>query len=697
MAGNVGKTMLAVLGLSSAADESPSGNFLERKLGHEVEHPFNIRGKASHPYYTYGYGDYGDPYAPYSYGNDVYNSSDPKHYIYLHEGYCYGVAEDHEMNAYLDGGAYEGKWESTWSIRIDMYANNSEGVGWDGGRCHMEGHGSFWLADDTNHSVWYGNRNAEIPHQIWCDPGPDPSVQYGHFEISYMDGMLEYSSYVNDTDFTWPASVDAWALNTDWCARLCALREGCRYFSWDSDLHCRFHEEKGGCHPQPTSHRRRYGRSRTYLIPKETQTGLSIDHIVSALDEGRDYSFSHSGFCASGWLSGMVNHRSTLQACARWCRDVPVCGHFTFSAAKESCALYDVDTGCPSYSSDIAEDDFTSWKIIRPAEDDDHFSDYQLLHMGFCDQGSDFLGYDSDRQFPYVYQCAEYCYDTPGCYHFSFSRRNFHCRLFGSSCENPASPYGDYPSDAFHGEPTQYGLENNLQHGEHNMQNGFTWYWEADEWYPWALPNTTDYMYSSYHVDSSEFSDRDPSSRTIRPFSRRAACSDSPPITLESGIVTHCREFFPGWTCWDSTVSNYSSGNCTASCGICTGYTFDIDMGHTNSHGYGCSLYNEMPVLCDIADAYDDDDFTASFHCVVCGGGDRHACVPGDVVRGTRPGDGIVDNAFVISLIRETDEIVVEFPYRTGSEQHTRPRDSFVKHPGGAQCSYSSHELYEAM
>lgn len=688
MAGNVGKTLLAVLGLSSAEDESPSGNFLERKL----------QGSPGHQAWSYGYGDYGDPYSPYSPGGGVYNSSDPKHYIYLHEGYCYGVAEEHEMNAYLDGGAYEGKWESTWSIKIDMFANNSEGVGWDGGRCFMEGHGSFWLADDLNHSVWYGNRNAEIPHQIWCDPGPDPSMQYGHFEISYMSGMLQYDSYVNDTNFTWPASTDAWANNEDWCARLCALTEGCRYFSWDSsDLNCRFHEEKGGCHPQPTSHRRRYGRSTTYLIPKETQTGLSLAHIVSAMEEGRDYSFSHNGFCASGWLSGMINHRSTLQACARWCRDVPVCGHFTWSGRKESCALYDVDTGCPSTSTDHAEDDFTSWKIIRPDEDDDHFDDYQLLHMGFCDQGSDFLGYSTDRQFPYVYQCAEYCHDTDGCEHFSFSRRNFHCRLFGSTCERPASPYGDYPSNRFHGEPTQYGLDNNLQNGTlHNMQNGFTWHWEADEWYPWALPNTTDYMYSSYHVET--WSPRDPGSTSFRSFGWRTACSDSPPITLVDETVAHCREFFPGWTCWDNTDNDplYSSGNCTASCGICTNYCFDTDInGAENTHGYGCELYNEMPILCDIADAYDDNDFTASVNCCVCGGGSRNVCVPGDTVTGERPGDGIVDNAFVISLIVETDEIVVEFPYLTGDERHTRPRGSFTK-LGGNQCSYHSHAIYAA-
>jgi hypothetical protein len=125
-------------------------------------------------------------------------------------------------------------------------------------------------------------------------------IQYGTFEISYLGGSLEYHSYVNSTDFTWPASVDGWASNTDWCARLCALEDGCRYFSFDhEELYCRFHEEKGGCHPQPTSHRRRYGYSSTYLIPKEFQTELSVDHIVAALEEGVDYKFSHAGFCAS--------------------------------------------------------------------------------------------------------------------------------------------------------------------------------------------------------------------------------------------------------------------------------------------------------------------------------------------------------------------------------------------------------------
>jgi hypothetical protein len=678
MAGNVGKTLMAVLGLSSAADESPSGNFLKRNLQ------------------AYSFNDvdddgWGDPYSNYG---GAYNSSSPKHYIYLHEGYCYGVAEEHEMNAYLDGGAYEGKWETTWSIRIDMYANNSEGLGWDGGRCYMEGHGEFYLSDEKSHDVWYGNRNSEIPHQIWCDPGPDPLIQYGRFEISYMGGSLQYESDVNSTDFTWPASVDGWASNTDWCARLCALEDGCRYFSFDhEELYCRFHEEKGGCHPQPTSHRRRYGYSSTYLIPKEFQTELSVDHIVAALEEGVDYKFSHAGFCASGWLSGMINHRSSLEACARWCRDVPVCGHFTFSAAKESCALYDVEDECPSSTTDISADDFTSWAIIRPAEDDDHYSDYQLIHMGFCDQGSDFLGYDSDRQFAYVYQCAEYCHDTEGCEHFSFSRRNFHCRLFGHSCERPASPYGPWPSNSFHGEPTQYGLDNNLQYGEHNMQNGFTWFWEANDWYPWALPNTTDYMYSSYHVNSAYR--RDPGVVEPTSFGEFIGCGDRPSITLENGMNMECREFFPGWSCNDEMLTNYSSGNCSGSCGFCTTYCFDIELSATNTHGYGCGLYNEMPILCDIAESYDDDDFTAGFHCCACGGGARNTCLPDDFVTAPRPTDGVEDNAYVVSLNPDTDEITVEFPYFTGAQQHTFPR-SDVKKYNGRDCSYHSHAMYAA-
>jgi hypothetical protein len=579
-----------------------------------------------------------------------------------------------------------------------MYANNSDGLGWDGGRCYFEGHGEFFLADDLGHDVWYGNKNEEIPHQIKCDQGPDPLEQYGYFTVSYEGFGVEFQSFVNDTDFIWPPAVDAMSSNTDWCARKCALTDGCRYFSYDEEEgYCRFHEEKGGCHPQPTSHRRRYGVSSTYLIPKEFQTELSVDHIVAALEEGTDYFFSHAGFCASGWLTGMINHRSSLEACARWCRDVPVCGYFTWSASKEYCALYDVQDECPSSTSDITTTDFVSFGIIRPAEGDgeegpDHYSDFQLLHMGFCDQGSDFLGYDYDRQFAYVFNCAEYCHDTEGCAHFSFSRRNFHCRLFGSTCIRPTSPYGQWPNGNYHGEATQYGLDNNLQYGESNMQNGFTWFWEANDWYPWALPNTTDYMYSSYHVGSSYR--RDPGPYTPASFGEFIGCGDRASITLESGINMQCREFFPGWDCAseESDLTNYSYGNCSGSCGVCTTYCFNIELGATNTHGYNCDLYDEMPVLCDIAEDYDDDDFTASFHCCACGGGSRNTCLPDDFVVAPFT-DGSHRDAYVVSLNPQTDEIIVEFPDITGADPHTVPRDQVSKY-NNRPCSHHSHQMY---
>jgi len=699
MAGAVKKTLLVSLGWSVVADEALPGKFLERNLQ------------------AYSFNDldddgWGDPY--YNTGN-AYNSSSPSHYIWLHEGYCYGVAEEQPMNAYLDGGAYEGKWETNWDIRIDMYSrkddpgrmdydnitydNTSEiQLGWKGGRCFMEAHGEFWLPDDQNHSVWYASRASGIPHQIWCDAGPDPANQTGYFHISYANGnLVRADQLVNDTDFHWPANVDAYSSNEDWCARRCALTDDCRYFSFDYYTSaCRFHEEKGGCHPQPTSHRRRYGISNTYLIPKEFSTELSVDHIADALEAGRDYTFSHNGFCASGWLSGMVNHRSTLEACARWCRDVPVCGHFTFSAGQELCSLYDVEDECGD-SGPTA--DFQSFQIVRPDEDDDHYDDYQLKHMGFCSQDSLFLGYDTDRQFPYVYQCAEYCYDTMGCGYFSFSRRNFHCRLFGT-CGRPDSPYGDWPNDQYHGEPTQYGLENNLQYGEHNMENNFTWHWEANEWYPWSLPNTTDYMYSSYQVGSGYR--RDPGVSSPYTFGEFLGCGDAPTFIMEStsehvlaGQSIHCREFFPGWSCEssDSDVSNYSEGNCSASCGLCQS-CYDIDVGgQANTHGYGCELYNEMPLLCDIAESYDNDDFTASFHCCVCGGGSRNVCLPNDfVVIGGQ-------NAFVVALDTDADTLIVEFPYLTGAATTAHPYADATKNgrPCTAQHSTEGHAYQNYM
>jgi hypothetical protein len=216
--------------------------------------------------------------------------------------------------------------------------------------------------------------------------------------------------------------------------------------------------------------------------------------------------------------------------------------------------------------------------------------------------------------------------------------------LFGSTCVKPESPYGPWPSDynrvggvGYHGEPEQYGLNNNLQYGEHNMQNGFTWFWRANEWYPWRLPNATDYMYSSYHVGSAYR--RDPGVYDPKSFGQFIACGDAPSIHLEpsswgfsSDPNPECRFFFGNrWGCSDETYTNYSFDNCSGSCGVCTMYCYDTDInGRTNTHGYGCEIYNEMPVLCDIAESYDDDDFDASFHCCVCGGGSRNVCEPDD-------------------------------------------------------------------
>jgi len=222
------------------------------------------------------------------------------------------------------------------------------------------------------------------------------------------------------------------------------------------------------------------------------------------------------------------------------------------------------------------------------------------------------------------------------------------------------------------------------------MQNNFTWFWESNDWYPWALPNTSDYMYTSYHVNSAYR--RDPGTSEPTSFSWFRGCSDNPSFTMENGMVTHCRTFFPGWTCGDTDLTNYSSGNCSASCGRCTYPTFDTDNGAENTHGYGCELYNEMPILCDIAESYDDDDFTASFHCGACGGGSRNTCLPNDFVMAPRPSDGQDDNAFVIALDPAADTISVEFPYHTGDQVHVFNRALVRK--GDRTCSSLSQTIY---
>lgn len=223
------------------------------------------------------------------------------------------------------------------------------------------------------------------------------------------------------------------------------------------------------------------------------------------------------------------------------------------------------------------------------------------------------------------------------------------------------------------------------------MQNGFTWFWEGNDWFPWRLPNTTDYMYSTYHLNSA--SRRDPGVYEYSSFGEFVGCGDSPPITLESGMEVPCQDFFPGFACMDEMLTNYSSGNCSASCGYCTNWCFDIELSATNSHGYGCELYNEMPILCDIAETYDDEDFTASFHCCACGGGSQghgsSTCLPNDFVYA---GPNQV-YSMVRSLNRPADTITVEFMH--AGTYHEFPRTEVQKH-NGHECNYYSHTMFEA-
>lgn len=227
------------------------------------------------------------------------------------------------------------------------------------------------------------------------------------------------------------------------------------------------------------------------------------------------------------------------------------------------------------------------------------------------------------------------------------------------------------------------------------MENQFTWYWEANDWYPWALPNTTDYMYSSYHVNSA--SRRDPGVYTPSTLAAFIGCGDASSLVLENNMSAHCRDFFPGWSCSDETITNYSSGNCSASCGYCTTPCFNVDLGATNSHGYGCELYDEMPILCDIAESFDDDDFTASFHCCVCGGGSRNTCLPNDFVVAPFNGNPAdTDNALVRALNTENDTIIMEFPYRTSHDGslHEIARSEVTKY-NGRECSSHSNVVYD--
>lgn len=231
------------------------------------------------------------------------------------------------------------------------------------------------------------------------------------------------------------------------------------------------------------------------------------------------------------------------------------------------------------------------------------------------------------------------------------------------------------------------------------MQNGFTWFWRASEWTPWELPNTTDYMYASYHVGSG--SRRDPGVYEPTSFGKFIACGDSPSFFLESGENVECREYFQSWGCSDEMHTNYSYGNCSGSCGVCTYYCYDIDVqGQQNTHDYGCEIYNEMPILCDIAESYDDEDFTAGFHCCACGGGSRNVCEPDDhvfVLPSDDPTHPSGMNAYVVALDNEDgkDEIVVEFPHATGSQRHSIPRSQVQKF-NGRPCHYYSHTVFQA-
>jgi len=211
-------------------------------------------------------------------------------------------------------------------------------------------------------------------------------------------------------------------------------------------------------------------------------------------------------------------------------------------------------------------------------------------------------------------------------------------------------------------------------------------------------------MYSSYHVNSAYR--RDPGTSVPSSMGRFVDCGDRPTtggtsITLENDIVMECREFFPGYSCSDKTLTNYSYSNCSASCGTCTTYCFDTDINdRTNTHGYGCEIYNEMPILCDIADVYDQPPFfDAQFHCCACGGGSRNTCLPDDFVDAPRPGGGSSTEALVKYLIptdsedSSTFEIAVEFPHLTGAEIHTYPLLSVSKW-NGRQCSAHSMEVY---
>merc|ERR1712224_892256 len=99
--------------------------------------------------------------------------------------------------------------------------------------------------------------------------------------------------------------------------------------------------------------------------------------------------------------------------------------------------------------------------------------------------------------------------------------------------------------------------------------------------------------------------------------------------------------------------------------------------------------YNEMPLLCDIAESYDDDDFTASFHCCVCGGGSLNLCLPNDFVLAPTP-FGTMEVAMVVDVDPEWDMIIVELPQFTGAERHEYERTQLTNQDGRPCASWGT-------
>merc|ERR1712070_1096333 len=102
-----------------------------------------------------------------------------------------------------------------------------------------------------------------------------------------------------------------------------------------------------------------------------------------------------------------------------------------------------------------------------------------------------------------------------------------------------------------------------------------------------------------------------------------------------------------------------------------------------------------------IADSYDQPPFfDAQFHCCACGGGARNVCLPDDFVEAPAP-DGSGDQQALVKYLipgeegPDSHQIVVEFPYLTGAQQHTFPLVSLIKW-NGRQCSEHSMEMYMA-